>query len=307
MFLLPLTNPPAKSPFVTVAPALFVLFWATGFVVSKLSAGHVAAVWFLALRFPAALAFMLVLALWQKAPWPAPRRAFHAAVTGTFMHGLYLAPFYWAVAHGMPAGVISLIAGLQPLFTAFLAVPMLGEKVATRHWMGLLVGLCGMSMVLVPKLSFGLLGGITPFTTLLAVFGAASLSFATVYQKKFASRIALSTGGVWQYVGASTVVLLISLVLGDYSFDGSSQAWLALAWAVLVLSICTVTLMVWLINRGAVARLSSLMFLVPGVSSLMTYVLFDERLSLIQLIGMAVCAGAVLIVNRASATPSAAQ
>jgi len=102
-------------------------------------------------------------------------------------------------------------------------------------------------------------------------------------------------------------VLLISIVLGDYSFDGSTQGWLALGWAVIVLSIGTVTLMLWLINRGAVSKLSSLMFLVPGVSSLMTYVLFDERLSLIQLLGMAVCAAAVLVVNRASATPSAAQ
>ena len=223
------------------------------------------------------------------------------------MHGLYLAPFYWAVAHGMPAGVISLIAGLQPLFTAFMAVPLLGEKVAPRHWLGLVIGLCGIAMVLAPKLNFALLGGITPFTTLLAVFGTASLSFATVYQKKFATGIALSTGGVWQYVGASLTVLLISVVLGDFTFDASAQAWAALSWAVIVLSIGTVTLMVWLINQGAVSKLSSLMFLVPGVSSLMTYVLFDERLSLVQLLGMAVCAAAVLVVNRASATPSTAQ
>ena len=102
-------------------------------------------------------------------------------------------------------------------------------------------------------------------------------------------------------------MLLISWVIGDYGFDGSPQAWGALSWAVIVLSIFTVLLMVWLINRGAVSRLASLMFLVPGVSALMTYVLFDERLSLIQLIGMAVCACAVLVVNRASATPSRAQ
>ncbi len=300
-------NDNAKLFVTRLAPLVFVVLWATGFVVSRLIAGHVAPVWFLGIRFPAALAFMLALALWQGARWPAPRLAFHAAVTGTFMHGLYLAPFYWAVAHGMPAGVISLIAGLQPLFTAFLAVPMLGEKVSGRHWLGLVIGLCGIALVLAPKLSFALLGGITPFTTALAVFGTASLSFATVYQKKFASGIALSTGGVWQYVGASATVLLISFVLGDYAFDGSVQAWAAMGWAVLVLSICTVTLMVWLINRGAVAKLSSLMFLVPGVSSLMTYVLFDERLSLIQLIGMIVCAAAVLVVNRAATTPEAAQ
>lgn len=286
---------------------MFVVLWATGFVVSKLSAGHVAPVWFLSLRFPLAFGFMLALALWQRTPWPRPQLALHAAITGVFMHGLYLAPFYWAVAHGMPAGVIALITGLQPLITAFMAVPLLGEKVAPRHWLGLMIGLCGVALVLLPKLSFALLGGITPLTTTLAILGTASISFGTVYQKKFASGIALATGGVWQYVGASLTVLLISLVIGDYSFDGSLQAWGALGWAVLVLSIITVLLMVWLINRGAVSRLSSLMFLVPGVTALMTYVLFGETLNSIQLVGMAVCACAVFVVNRASATLAKAQ
>ena len=239
---------------------------------------------------------------WQGARWPSAQLAFHAAITGVFMHGLYLAPFYWAVAHGMPAGVIALIAGLQPLFTAFMAVPLLGEKVDARHWLGLLVGLIGIALVLLPKLSFALLGGITPVTTALAIFGTAAISLGTVYQKKFASSIALTTGGVWQYVGASITVLLISWVIGDYGFDGSAQAWGALTWAVLVLSIITVLLMVWLINRGAVTRLSSLMFLVPGVSALMTYVLFAERFSFIQIAGMAVCACSVFVINRASAT-----
>ena len=297
----------AKPSLATLAPTVFVILWSTGFVVAKLSAGHVAPVWFLALRFPAAMGFMLALALWQKSRWPAPRRAFHAAVTGTFMHGLYLAPFYWAVAHGMPAGVIALVAGLQPLLTTFMAVPLLGEKVAPRHWLGLAIGLGGVALVLLPKLNFALLGGITPLTTAFAIFGTASISFGTVYQKKFASGIALATGGVWQYVGASITVLLISCLIGDYGFDDSLQAWGALAWAVIVLSIFTVLLMVWLINRGAVSQLSSLMFLVPGVTAFMTYVLFGENLSTIQLFGVAVCATAVFVVNRASATPTTAQ
>ena len=56
-----------KSFTLTMAPLVFVLLWATGFVVSKLSAGHVAPVWFLSLRFLLALVFLLGFALWQKA------------------------------------------------------------------------------------------------------------------------------------------------------------------------------------------------------------------------------------------------
>ncbi len=302
-----MTSSTHKPLMVSTAPLLFVLLWATGFVVSRLIAGHVAPVWFLGLRFPLALVFLLGLALWQRAAWPSPRLAFHAAVTGIFMHALYLCPFYWAVAQGMPAGVISLVTGLQPLFVAFLAVPMLGERVEFKHWLGLVIGITGVALVLLPKLSFSLLGGITPFTTALAVFGTASIAFGTVYQKKFATGIALATGGVWQYVGASAVALMLSFVLGDFHFDYSFEAWAAMFWAVVVLSVFTILLLVWLINQGAVSKLSSVNFLVPGVTALMTYLLFDEKLSAVQLLGMVVCAAAVLVVNRASTTAKALQ
>ena len=81
-------------------------------------------------------------------------------------------------------------------------------------------------------------------------------------------------------------------------FDGTFNAWFALAWSVLVLSLGAITLLMLLIRHGGVARVSGLIFLVPGVSALMAYVLFGETLTLVQVAGMAVCAGAVLIVTR---------
>lgn len=287
---------------VAVAPALFVVLWATGFVVARLSAGHVAPVWFLGLRFPIACLFMLCVAIYQRAAWPDATHAFHASIAGAFMHGGYLAPIYWAVAHGLPAGVSALIVGLQPLITAFLAAWILGERIHGRHWFGLIVGLIGIALVISPKLHFQTVGGITPLTVSLALLGALCISFGTVYQKRFATGIALATGGTWQYVGGSLVVLISAYFVEDFFFDNTHQAWLALGWAVIVLSIIAITLMMILIREGAVSKVSSLIFLVPAVAALMTYLLFGETLNLIQILGMAVCAAAVLIVNRASTT-----
>jgi drug/metabolite transporter (DMT)-like permease len=287
-----------KSLLITLAPATFVLLWATGFVVARLSAGHVAPVWFLGIRFPIAGLFMLAVAIFQKTAWPDGKHALHAAIAGAFLHGGYLAPIYWAVANGLPAGVSALIVGLQPLLTTFLAAAMLNEKVAPRHWLGLATGIIGIGMVLAPKLNFALLGGITPFTSLLAVVGAISISFGTVYQKKFATGVPLATGGAWQYLGASIVVLVASLMLGDFAFDFTWQAWSALAWAVIVLSIIAILLLMVLIREGEISRVSSVIYLVPAVASLMTYLLFGETLNLIQIVGMVVCGAAVLIVMK---------
>jgi drug/metabolite transporter (DMT)-like permease len=291
---------PAKNTLIAVVPLIFVVLWATGFVVSKLSAGHVGPLWFLSLRFPIAGIFLLGVALQQRAPWPDAKHAVHAMIAGAFLHGLYLGPIYWAVSQGLPAGVSALIVGLQPLLTAFMAALILGEVIYPRHWFGLIVGLIGIGLVVWPKLIFAHVGGITPLTATCALFGAVAISFGTVYQKRFATGLHLASGGFWQYVGASFIVLIGTVATGDFQFDFSLQAWGALAWAVIVLSIIAITLLMILIREGEVSRVSGLIYLVPAVAALMTYAMFDEKLSLTQIIGMAVCAAAVLIVNRST-------
>ena len=294
---------PSASLLVAMAPIIFVFMWATGFVVARFSAPHVAPLYFLAIRFPIAGAFFAAIALAARAPWPSPQAAFHAAVAGVLLHGGYLGPVYWAVAHGMPAGVSALIIGLQPLITAVFASFMVGERIGLRHWFGLAVGIAGVALVVWPKLDFAA-HGITPLTTAVNVMGAVSISLGTVYQKRFAASLHVASGGVWQYAGASALALVAAFLLEDFRFDGSPQAWFALAWSVIVLSLAAISLLMLLIRAGEVSRVASFIFLVPAVSAAMAYVLFSETLNFVQIAGMALCAGAVLIVMRKSARPA---
>lgn len=287
-----------RQSWIAIAPALFVVMWATGFVVARLSAPHVEPLTFLTLRFPLAAALFVAVALAMKAQWPDARGAFHAAVVGALLHGGYLGPVYWVVANGMPAGVSALIVGLQPLITAFLAAAVVGETITVRHWIGLVIGVIGVGMVVSPKLSLAGLEGITPVTVVVNVLAAVSVSLGAVYQKRFATALHVASGGVWQYVGASVVVGLGALALEDFRFDGSVNAWIALAWSVIVLSLGAISLLMLLIRHGDVAKVSSLIFLVPGVAAAMTFLLFGETLSLAQIAGMVVCAAAVLVVTR---------
>lgn len=279
--------------------------WATGFVVARLSAPHAEPLTFLTIRFPIACVLFSGIALAIRAPWPGHRQALHAAVAGAFLHGGYLGPVFWSIGHGMPAGVSALIVGLQPLMTAILAARMVGEPITLRHWAGLATGILGVALVVSPKLQAGLTGGITPMTTAVTVIGAMAISFGTVYQKRYATSLNLASGGAWQYAGASVVVAVPALLMENFRFDHTFEAWFALSWSVLVLSVGAITLLMWLIRHGEVGRVASLIFLVPGVSALMAYVLFNETLTPVQILGMAVCAGAVLIVTRRSGPPPA--
>jgi drug/metabolite transporter (DMT)-like permease len=76
------------------------------------------------------------------------------------------------------------------------------------------------------------------------------------------------------------------------------QFMLALAWTVIVMSVAAIGLMYWLIRRVSATQVASLFYLVPTVTALMAFALFDERLDTLAIIGMVICAAAVFIVNR---------
>jgi drug/metabolite transporter (DMT)-like permease len=286
------------KPIALLAPPLFVALWASGFVVTRLTAGHVEPVSFLAIRFPLAALCMLALGLVFESKKLATRDKGHAATVGFFLHAGYLSCIYWAVTHGLPGGVAALIAGLQPLITAFIAVPMIDERVSGKHWFGLAVGLLGVTLVLSPKFSASTIDGISPVTAGVGLLGIVSAAFGTVYQKRHATALPLIPSMFWQYVGASAATVILAGLTEHFRFDGSLQAWSGLAWAVVISSVCNILILMYLIREGAVAKVSALIFLVPGVAALVTYFMFGETLNLVQIIGMAVTAAAVIIVNR---------
>jgi drug/metabolite transporter (DMT)-like permease len=283
---------------IAAASASFVVIWATGFIVARLSAPHVEPLTFLSVRFAIAGFLLVILALVFRVRWPGPRATLNAVAAGTMLHGGYLGACYWAVAHGLPAGIAALIAGLQPILTAVLAGKLLGERVTARHWLGLVVSLAGVALVLAPKLDLATARGITPITVLAMTFGALSITLGSIYQKRHVTHVNLLAGTAWQYAGGFIVVFLGACLSERFRFDATPDAWIALSWSVVVMSIGAILLLMALIRHGDVAKVSALIFLVPGVAALMAWFLFDETLTMVQIAGMLVCAAGVVIVTR---------
>ena len=71
----------------------------------------------------------------------------------------------------------------------------------------------------------------------------------------------------------------------------------ALGWLVLVLSFGAIWLLYFLIRRAAATRVVSLFYLTPPMTALMAWLLFDERLAPLALLGMAICVVGVFLVN----------
>ncbi len=268
-------------------PVVFLLLWSTGFIGARLGMPYAEPFSFLALRFGLVTVLVAVIAVTMGSTWPNRRDALHAFVAGMFIHGIYLGGVFWSIDRGMPAGVSALIVGLQPLLTAFLASWFLREDLNWRHWLGLVIGLLGVGMVLAPKLDISG-SGITIITITASFIGALAITIGSVYQKKYATGLDLMSGATWQYAGATAVTSAASLVAGEtFQFTWNLELIIAFVWLVLVLSIGAITLYMLMIRHGQVSKIAGVFYLVPAVTALIGWLMFNETLTLVQLAGMA--------------------
>jgi len=288
---------------VTTAPAgamplLFVGIWATGFIVARLVAPHADPLTFLAYRFVLSASAFALIAAAVRAAWPRGVRGWRdALVAGVLMQGIYLGGVFWAVRHGLPAGISALVTGLQPLLTALLAFPLLGERVSVHRWAGIALGCSGALLVLQPQLRAGA-GGVLIVPLLACGAGMVGMTLGTIWQKRTASTADLRTNAAVQFIGAALVAIPAAALTEAGRFDASWQAWTGLAWAVCGLSLGAISLLLILIKRGAVAGVASLFYLVPPVVAVLAFALFGERLSALQVAGMAVAATGVAVASR---------
>lgn len=211
------------------------------------------------------------------------------------MHGGYLAGCFSAVAHGMPAGVIALVVGLQPILTAFAAAPLLGESVSAPQWAGLVLGFGGVTLVVWQKISLQGLEAASIAWSLLALL---SITAGTIYQKRFCARFDLRAGSVIQFSAALMLLLPLALATETMHVNWSSEFVFALAWLVLVLSIGAISLLFTLIEHGEATRVSSLFYLTPPTTAAMAFLIFDERFGPAAALGMGLAVAGVALVIR---------
>jgi drug/metabolite transporter (DMT)-like permease len=283
---------------IAIAPALFVLLWSTGFIGARYGMPYIEPLTFLAVRMGFAVVIMAAIALLADARRPNANEIGHSLVAGSLVHGLTLGGVFTAISQGVPAGISALILGLQPIVTSTLANRFMGEKIARLQWFGLALGLVGVLLVLHDRnivLAGSVLGWVASFLSLIGI------TLGTLYQKRYCGDIDWRTGNLIQYTGAGVL-----FALGAFAFEAREIHWtgeliFAMAWLVLVLSIAAVGLMYWLIRRSAATGFASLFYLVPVVTALFAYILFDERLDAISILGMVICAGGVALVSRGAA------
>jgi len=277
------------------APATFVFLWSTGFIGAKYGLPYAEPLTFLTLRMLLVVAVFVLIVAIVRPRFLSAQDWMHSAVAGSLVHVTYLGGVFIAIKLGVPAGISALIPGLQPILTATIADRFLGERVTPLQWFGLLIGLIGVALVLRDRHvadGASIAGWIGAFASLLGI------TLGLLYQKRYCSAIDWRAGNLAQYVTSAIVFGLGALAFEARAVDWQLPFVLALAWMSIVMSVGAVALMYWLVRRVAATKVASLFYLVPTVTALMAFGLFNERLDMLAILGMVICAAAVIIVNR---------
>jgi drug/metabolite transporter (DMT)-like permease len=290
---------------VRVTPVVFVLIWATGFIVARFGMPHAPPLSFLSVRYALSIACFLPWILLAKVAWPQSRRQFlHLSVTGILMHAGYLGGVWVAVKAGMGSGLSSLVVGFQPVLTAiWLAYSLRGHDqpgVSRRQWLGLWLGFAGLLMVVWRKLSLDThLDHVTPVNMAFALTALFSITVGTLYQKRYVKPCDVRTANTVQLMAALVVTLPLAWMETE-SMRWNTELAGAMAWSVLGLTLGGSSLLYMLIQRGAAASVTSLMYLVPPTTALMAWLLFGETITIATLLGTALTAVGVSLVVRPS-------
>lgn len=262
-------------------------------MIARLAMPYVEPATFLFWRFAGVLAAMAVLSLVWRISWPSKSQIKHIAIAGVLLQFGYLMGVWVAVRLGMTAGLVALIVGLQPILTAWFAA-WVSERVTTKQWIGLAFGFTGVALVVAAKVGFLNIPLISYFLAFAALL---SITFGTIYQKKYCPVFDLRAGSAIQF-GVSAALSLLCMLF----FETGVMVWNApvigaLLWAIFPISIGSISLLFMMIRKGAATKVTSLLYLTPPTTAVMAWLLFDEPFTLLMAVGLCLTMTGVVLVN----------
>lgn len=287
----------AQAPARTLAPVplSFIILWSSGYIGGAVGIAYAEPFTMTFMRFALAGLLMLAFAMATRTPMPADRtQFFHMAVVGFFMQAMQFGGLYWGMKAGVPAGQSALIVGLMPIIVALGAGRVLGERVTSRQWIGLALGLGGVALVVADRIGSGVAALAGYAATFVALFG---ISAGTLYQKKYCAGFDLRTVGCVQMLVGAVVMLAIALFTETMVVNWTVAFVGSVLWLAIMNSIGALMLLYLMIRRGEATKVASLFYLIPPVTQIMASATLGEIPSPIDLVGFALAAVGVYLSN----------
>jgi len=282
------------------APGIFVVLWSSGFIGAKFLLPHAEPFTLLSVRFALTAFILISIAAAMHAPIKMTKSQYlRAGYISLFLHFAYTGGIFVALHEGVSAGITAVVVSLQPVLVSLLAIALLGEKLRSSQVAGLVLGLIGVTLLLAPKILQG--DASLVFSTagvLAAVVALIGSVWGTLEQKRFGSDLPILYGLAFQYTVSGILLGILAFTTESMIIEWSIQFVAVLLWIVLGVSIGSVVLLFYLLRKGTAGSVSSLLYLGTPLAATFGYIFFDEHISSVGAIGMAIAVFGVWLVLR---------
>lgn len=271
-------------------PILFLLMWSSGSIFVKIGLDD-ASVWsFLAIR---AIGSAVILgAVWVAFNFvgnrplvsrPSYKSIALVLIAGISLQVCYQAFFFLAIDHGLSPGMLAMVLGLQPLLMPIMA----GERLTAWGTAAVLLGFVGLVIGVWGSRS---LVGFSISGVAFSLLSVLSMSLGAVVQRRVDVHPLLSA--LMQCLIAAVAFTTIASFAG-WEVTPSWKFVMSSLWMVLVVSTGATLLLFYMLSKGSAGKVGVLFYLVPVVTILFDYVVFNAEISWVTAIGALIVVGSV--------------
>ncbi len=279
---------------------VFVAMWSSAFTSARIVVADAPPYLALSLRFLASGLIALAIGWTLGQRIALTRRQWAAVVVfGICQNALYLGLNFQAM-QTLQASVAVVIASLLPLMVAAMAWIGLGERLSAVATMGLVAGLAGVIVIMSARIGAGAPVG----AVILCVIGVFALAVATLVM-----RGAAGTTSLWIVVGLQMLVgclalFPVSLVLETWDVTWTWPLVIAFSYTTLIPGVAATMIWFVLVGRIGATRAATFHFLNPFIGLVVAAIVLAERITLRDLIGVAIIMAGILAVQLARVSPN---
>jgi len=295
---------------ILLAFAIVYFVWGSTFLAIRVGVREVPPFLLAAMRFMIA---GLALFTWMRArgtSTPRAREWASAALLAVLIFVLDYGLLFWAERR-VPSGVAAVMLATIPLFMALSEIVFLGtQRLTTRLAFALLVGLCGVAVLVSHSLGLGE-SAIDASGAIALLIAAISWSIASALTRKLPLPSSKPMSSAIQMLCGGVLLTLASAGLGEFHgfrpLAVSRWAWIALAYLTVAGSIIAFTAYVWLIHHESPTKVGTYAYVNPVVAVALGYFLGGETVGARTLLGTLLVLVSVVVITTMPARKRAAE
>lgn len=181
------------------------------------------------------------------------------------------------------AGVASLVASTMPMFTAVLALVLMKTQISRLAGLGLAVGFAGTLVLASPSLGGG--SGMIGIVSL--IVSAIAWAFGNVYMKwqDMTNVSPIMLVGVQLYMSAMCLIPFALVVEGTSDTEWTLGLFAPLLYAAIPANAVTFALLATVVRKATPTQAASTAYLIPLFGVFFGWLIRDERLGIVELMG----------------------